>query len=527
MAGGLAPQPAVSGVEKMKPTLSRRDFLRLGIPIVVLPVIPILERLASHVFQVESQPNIIMILFDALSARHLSLYGYPRQTCPNLERFARIATVYHQHHAAANYTTPSTASLFTGVYPFTHRVFAINGLVTPDVRSQNLLTTLQPTHRAAALVQNMYADLVLYQLRKHLDTHHGPTAFTLAGKTLYDHIFPNDRVLAAKAYDQFLFDPKETPGSLFAALPLDIYRQINKRQAQEGWSKDYPEGLPFLDFAKAHFTIEQVVTGAQSLLKGLNAPYFSYLHFMPPHAPYRPGKEFIGRFKDGWTPKKKTLHPLGSQKTQARLNELRRNYDEFVAHLDAGFGKLLDFLEASGLLDNSYIIFTSDHGELFERGEDGHVSPLLYEEILHIPLLIHTPGQAVRQDVKILTSNVDLYPTLAALTGQHTPTELAGYPLPGLGLAEPHSDRSAWALEAKLNSAHAPLSKASLALLKWPHKLIRYWGYNVEDRYEFYNLANDPEELEDLYESHPLAGEFQAQMELKLHEIDQPYFGKK
>jgi membrane-anchored protein YejM (alkaline phosphatase superfamily) len=66
-------------------------------------------------------PNIIILLFGALSARHLSLYNYQRKTGQNLERFAQRAIVYHNHYAPGNFTTPSTASFFTGSYPWTHR----------------------------------------------------------------------------------------------------------------------------------------------------------------------------------------------------------------------------------------------------------------------------------------------------------------------------------------------------------------------------------------------------------------------
>ena len=150
----------------MKTFLSRRDFLRLAGTASLISLTPSVRRLTQEKFQVIDRPNIIIILFDALSARHLSLYGYPRKTSPNLERFAQRATVYHQHHSAANFTTPSTASLFTGTNPYTHRVFAINGMVPTGLRPYNMLSTLELVYPEAALVQNMYADLILYQLRE-------------------------------------------------------------------------------------------------------------------------------------------------------------------------------------------------------------------------------------------------------------------------------------------------------------------------------------------------------------------------
>ena len=507
----------------MGTNLTRRDFLHLAGSLALYPLVKGVERWVNPPGESMPAPHIVIILFDALSARHLSLYGYPRKTSPNLERFAQQATVYHQHHAAANFTTPSTASLLTGAYPFSHRVFAINGLVSAGIRPANLLNTLAPVYSEAALVQNMYADLILYQLREGIDRHAGPTTFALSGETLYDRWLPNDAVFAARAYDQFLFNPLERPGSLFGALPLDIFRQIKKRRIQQRWEEEYPDGLPFLDFARAHFTLPQVIEGAQGLLAGLPSPGFSYLHFMPPHAPYRPSIRYRGVFADGWEPKKKKTHPLSEKKPQARLNELRREYDEFIAEVDAEFGRLLDWLSASGRLENSYVVFTSDHGDLFERGETGHVTPLLYEELTHIPLLIHAPGQTTRQDIHAVTSNVDLFPTLAELAHAPVPATVEGEALPGLGLASVNQERPVWCLEAKRNSSHAPLTRASLGLIRWPYKLIGYWGYGGDEIYEFYNLEDDPEELDNLADSHALAREYRAEMDEKRKEIDTLY----
>ena len=71
--------------------------------------------------QNESVQNIIIIVFDAFSAYHISLYGYQRETAPNISRLAERAIVYHNHYAGGNYTTPGTASLLTGAQPWPSR----------------------------------------------------------------------------------------------------------------------------------------------------------------------------------------------------------------------------------------------------------------------------------------------------------------------------------------------------------------------------------------------------------------------
>jgi choline-sulfatase len=207
------------------------------------------------------------------------------------------------------------------------------------------------------------------------------------------------------------------------------------------------------------------------------------------------------------------------------LNQMRLEYDEYVANVDSEFGRLWDFMETSGILDNSYVVFTSDHGQLFERGYHGHDTPMLYEPLIHIPLLISRPGQQEQKDVFAATSGVDLLPSLLEVIGQPAPPWCEGERLPGLGGKEGNSERSIFAVEAKRNAAHRPLRIGTVALLRGHHKLIHTFGYHgYEDGYELYNLAQDPEELEDLYPSkRSLAADLQAELEARLQEADRPW----
>ena len=231
--------------------------------------------------------------------------------------------------------------------------------MAPNVRSNNILTLLGDTYYQAAFAQNVYADILLYQFKERIDRHIASDSFSEAGATIYDHLFPNDAVMGAKSYDQFLFEPKEKPGSLFLSIPVELYRQFGKRAAAERTASTNPDGLPTLRSADVFFSIEEVVKGIQGVVSSLPAPFFGYFHFMPPHAPYIPSTNFRGKFNDGWAPKPKKKHKLATGTPQERLNELRQSYDEFVADIDLEFGKLLDHLEATGILDNSYVFVTA------------------------------------------------------------------------------------------------------------------------------------------------------------------------
>ncbi|MEW5871495.1 MAG: sulfatase-like hydrolase/transferase [Chloroflexota bacterium] len=507
----------------MSSKFTRRDFLKIAAGASMLPVLGKLPvQLNQPSLQGKTQPNIIVILLDALSATNLSLYGYPRKTSSAMEKLAGRSIVYHAHHAACNSTAPSTASLFSSTYPWKHRVFNFNGMVNPQVQPINLLKLLPKDYYQAALVQNFYADVLIYQFSEEMDRRLGPDTAGMVGKTIYNHLFPKDALFGAKAYDQVIFDAKENPASLFSALLVKFKREFGMVDAAREMKDLYPEGLPFLKTSDTYFTIDQVMGSAGDMLKTLPAPFFAYVHFMPPHSPYRPGRDFLGTFDDGWAPEQKKFHPLATKRAPEVLNRARQKYDEFIANLDAELGKLLDNLEKSGVLENSYLILTADHGDMFERGQQGHVNSFLFEALTQVPLIISTPGQRERRDIYTTTSNTDLMPTLLNITGGSVPDNIEGRLLPGLG-GEDSTDRSIFSVEASNNSAFKPLKKATIAMWRGPYKMIRYSGYKHYNGYELYDLQSDPGEVNDLYGSLPISSELQAEMDASINQADEPY----
>ncbi len=101
----------------MTDELHRRDFLKLAASLPILKLAWEWERLSSPSrmsIQGNTAPNVVVLVFDALSATNMSLYGYPRETTPNLSRMAQNATIFHRHYAGGNFTSPGTATLLTG-----------------------------------------------------------------------------------------------------------------------------------------------------------------------------------------------------------------------------------------------------------------------------------------------------------------------------------------------------------------------------------------------------------------------------
>ena len=498
--------------------LSRRDFLKLTSALSgALAISRVGKKIPfGRLSQTATPPSILIFVFDAMSATNLSLYGYRRKTTPNLERFAERANVYNAHYSAGSFTTPGTASLLSGQYPWTHRAINESGLVARDLATENLFRAVGRQYHRLAFSQNIWCTYLFGQFQPDIETILPAASFSAVDQIVGD-ISGRDLSAAHRAFDDFLFQDGAPPAALVFGLAKRI---LLRRETARAPADDYPRGLPRTGDYPIFFRLKDVFDGLMTVVERLEPSSLAYLHIWPPHAPYRPSKEFETAFTDGWRTKEKPEHVLGDHSTPRHMNERRQNYDEYVADVDAQFGRLLDLLEAKGILETSYVVVTSDHGEFFERGVEGHVTPLLYDPVVRVPLLISSPGQRTRHSIDSPTISVDLVPTLAGLAGADIPAWSEGQLLPGLGGME-DTERRIFMMDAKENPAFAPLRKGSFAVRTQQHKLICYRGFEQfggEDRFELYDMRADPEELNDLYPQETSNG--QALRDELLAEID-------
>ncbi len=499
--------------------ITRRDFLKAAALTAAGALTPSALRRGLARAQSSAKPNIIILVFDAMSARNLSVYGYPRRTTPNFEKFAQRALVYHAHQSAGNYTIPGVSSLLTGCYPWTHRAFNHGAKVANRLAQRNVFKEIGKEYTRYAFGQNSWANIFLNQFAQEIDVHFPTRSFGAISPWLTGETLP-DGNMGYQALDSFLFSKSDPAASLLIGL---ADRLRGYARAQKLKDKKYPRGLPEVVTASFYYDITKLFDGLQALSAEMEPPFFAYLHLHPPHEPYRPTRDFLQLFKDdGYVPQPKPVHRfVQSPDSDQRLNDGRANYDRFIANLDAEFGRLMETFEAENLFENSYIILTSDHGDMFERGERGHSTALLYDPVIHIPLLISTPGRRERADIYSPTSSVDLLPTLLRLAGKEIPAWSEGRILPGLGREE-DPQRAIFSVEAKRNSAFAPLTVASVAMRKGAHKLIHYRGYEANDSYELYDMENDPEEMNDLYaENDPLANALKEELLSALEDSNQ------
>jgi arylsulfatase A-like enzyme len=511
----------------MNSGFSRRDFLKLAaLSPLMMVEFPSRKGAPSKFAQNTGQANVIMLVFDTLTAKQMSLYGYTRETTPNLARFAERATVYHSHYASGNFTSPGTASMLTGTYPWSHRAINLHGTITSGYEGKNFFHLLPDHVHRVAYTHNLLVTSLLTQFERSLD-HLIPTReLCLVDEQYSDRIFKDDYNTSFWSEGIILRGSGSKPSSLFLSMLYKLSRVTSKQNLTKKYGHLFPRGVPNLN--DLYFVLEDAMDWLMEQVVLLPQPYLGYFHLLPPHEPYTARIDFVDIFRDGYSPPQKAKPDYSEGLSERFLNQQRREYDEYLAYTDAEFGRLYDFLVQSGTLDNTYLMITSDHGELFERGIRGHVTRALYDPLIHIPLLISKPGQQTREDVYTRTSGVDLLPTLLSIYGQEIPTWCEGEILPALGFGDSGNNRRIFAVEAKSNPKHGPLTKGTLVMIEDQYKLIYYMGdKNNERANELYDLRNDPEEVNNLAGSKTsILAELQSELEQKLNSVNQANGGK-
>lgn len=481
--------------------LTRRDFLKLASAYSAGALMSLISKGARAG---RERPNIILILFDAMSATNLSVYGYGRETTPELTKFANRCTVYNAHYSASNFTSSGTASMLTGMLPWKNRAITQGSLITKKMLPYNMYSLLGEKYYKLAFSQNFWPDRLVGQFYEDVNDFLPQTKYSMRGNTLVQSWVGKDRALASIAFDDFLF-PADVATSGSSWLGYFYKSRVSAAYEYQRRQPGYRSGIPEVEgyFAYQNEIVMQGVLSEILSLHEHNQPFFSYFHLFSPHSPYRPSDVFRNYFEgDDFQPVEKRANPafvnMFTRSSDELLNK-RRLYDQQIAQLDAELGKMIGSMDRAGILENSYVIITSDHGEMFERGFAGHGGIMMYEPIIRIPLLIHSPGQKSRKDVHVPTSNIDLLPTMLSITDLAIPEQLEGKVLPGLGGVE-NEDRPIFSMFAWENSVFLPLRKAAFSMRKGDYKLITYLGYTGTDKhlYELYNLANDPEELNNL-----------------------------
>ena len=399
--------------------------------------------------------NFLLITFDALAAEDMSLYGRGLPTTPNIDGFARKGTVFTNFYSACDFTTPGVATILTGLYPSESHVYQLQG----RLRAEDAERSLPHLMRAAGYSTGAFFS--------------NPFAYYFARGFASDFDVLPEPVFQAGGV-QYLWD---------ATAPLHQDSGIGS-QIGEYWdlgavwnSLGKHPANPQLRF-RAVESFEQ----ARQILAKLADGFFLWVHVMTPHAPYLPDPENRGRFlrdadlrtreeesEGRWSP-----HYPPDQ--QSQVDQRRLRYDEFVATADRAFGSFMSDLETSGKLRNTTVVVSADHGESFEGGVYQHESPYLTRPVIHIPLIIRTPGQQERRTVAYTVDQTALAPTILELAGLSKPVSMRGQSLVGWLNRDGQGEGQGLAFTQYLerNSVFKPLGRGSVGVIDGQYEYVVY-----------------------------------------------------
>ena len=454
----------------------------------------VLAVLAGPVLAGE-RPNLLFILTDDHAQSALSCYGSKVNTTPHLDRLAREGLRFENAFVTNSICTPSRASILTGTY--SHR----NG--TPVF---NRFDGSQPTVAKALQAAGYHTGMIG---KWHLGS--DPTGFDhweiLPGQGAYldpSFLTPEGRVERTGHVTEVI---TELGLEFLRARPEDrpFFLMLHHKAPHRNWIPDETNRARFAqaDFPEPSTLRDDYATrpaalpeNRQTIARDLTR---RDLKLVPPEGL---GNKERNAWLDTSPDEVELIAADGTRTTltgEALLHwKYRRYLQDYLAcvqGVDDGVGRILDYLDESGLAENTVVVYTSDNG--FFLGEHGlYDKRFMYEPSLRVPLLVRGPGVARPGSVATrMALNLDFAPTFLALAGLEIPAEIQGASLLPLLRGETPAD---WRTSFYYRYYHDPGdhdTRAHYGLRTETHKLIHYWK---KEAWELFDLRADPDELVNL-----------------------------
>lgn len=392
------------------------------------------------------RPNILLLAIDSIRADHMSCYGYSRLTTPHMDRFAQEGALFENTFSAHIPTTSAYASMLTGMDAFGTQVVALRhkGPLRPDV-------------------------MTLAEMLKDSDYNTSCVGFT--GNP------------ASRGFDTYLDYPA-----------WGSWEEGRSPKAQNLNEVTIPE-------------IDRLVDAGK--------PFFMMLRHMDPHAPYLPPEPYERIFYHGdeFDPSNKSMKPVMAFKPFCDFfktwmppgitdkDYIIAQYDGAIAYMDAAIQSIFTALEAHGILDDTIIIINGDHGETLYEHECWFDHHGIYDNVLHVPLIIRYPKKVpagVR--VKGFNQHKDLMPTILELAGIDWLSEMRfdGQSLMPLV----HGEVASYESEFYITEC-TWMRKHGWRTPHWKLIIALEPDFHFKPEIELYNLVEDPDENHNLAETQP------------------------
>jgi len=447
----------------------------------------------------KEKKNVLLITIDSLRADHMSCLGYHRKTTPNIDRLAKEATLFSQAIANAHNTRTSFPAIFSSTYPLMYKDSA-----------SNYFKPLSPLRVMIAEVLKEYGySTAAFHSTPLLSQYYG---YNRGFDFFKDHgatEFQEDKIL--KRLDMSCEDTTEVKIPK-RSVKASLRRILSKNKYMYKIASNVFHflrnmiGKVTLPYEKAEIVTQEALFW---LYKHHNTNFFLWIHYMDVHSPYLPSKEYLQKFRSGNISRKEmirlckwadmSLDPNTISETD--LRKLIDLYDATISYVDDNIKLLIDGLKEMDVYDETLIIITADHGEEFkEHGGFGHFAKL-YDELIHIPLIIKVPMLKGRV-VEDIVQHLDIAPTILDFLRIQKPRSYQGRSLiPLIKRYEGHEEKKEEGVisETLHNHGRIPIDGKG-------HRLISYrtreWKfiYNEENNHcELYNLEDDPNETENIY----------------------------
>jgi len=375
--------------------------------------------------------NVVLVLIDTVRADKLHPIN-PRThvRTPGLNAYVSNVVVLDNARSQENWTKPSVATLLSSLMPWEHNTVTGDAVLPRSVQILPELLRKKGFHTGAFIANGYVSDKF---------------GFKQGWST----------------YRNYIREGRRTPAQYVAA---DVLK----------WLENRPQDKPF----------------------------FLYVHTIDPHVPYKPPRKFLEMYDDrpygGVVDFRRTASLLekikvGSLRLKTRDKErLEALYDAEITYHDIHLASILQELDRQGLADNTMVVITSDHGEEFwDHGSVGH-GHSVFDELLHVPLIIRIPGLTKNgTHITDAVGLVDVMPTILDALGYPIPEELAGHSLMPLIRDE---DRGAPRISV------AGFMQGWRTLNVGRYKLI----HRTASQMTLYDLNSDPDEKHDIAEQQPV-----------------------
>ena len=425
--------------------------------------------------------NLILITIDCLRADHLGCLGYPKKTTPNLDYLASKGMLFSQAISTGHMTPSSFASIFGSTFPLMNGGWfdiSKRGITLPQVLKGH-------GYHTAAFHSNPWLSSY-FGYQQGFDTFDDGIQ-----KVGHKRLLNKARKLAEK-----IIGPKGRLADFLSGVSatlvtVDYYTkgdELNKKAI--AWLQDNPNN------------------------------FFLWIHYMDAHEPYyQPSQKKFSPFKRyrHWKLDKKAMDTPHSL-LPGEVNELIDLYDAKISYVDKITASLLRTLKPNDMSDNTFVVITADHGQQFmEHGNYGHDAGL-YDELIHVPLVIAGPGLK-RQLITRQVSLLDLAPTILDMLKIEKPRAFLGDSLLPLIRGRGTKGGNLGAISETDIPGDKPRLQENQKRLNANRRVVSFrtgkWKYiHTEGRQdELYHLEDDPKETQNIIDAQPdIATELRAKI---------------